>query len=42
MDTDEYEFEGVLENCLEFSQQKRIASETHDSLYHSNFRDWLG
>ncbi|MFS0515399.1 hypothetical protein ACEYW6_11845 [Nostoc sp. UIC 10607] len=42
IDTDEYEFEEVLENWLEFLQQKRIASETHYSLYHSNLRDWLG
>ncbi|MCC5667430.1 ATP-binding protein [Nostoc sp. CHAB 5784] len=42
IDTDEYEVEEVLENWLEFLQQKRIASETHYSLYHSNFRDWLG
>ncbi|WP_298905753.1 ATP-binding protein [uncultured Nostoc sp.] len=42
IDTDEYEVEEVLENWLEFLQQQRIASETHYSLYHSNFRDWLG
>ncbi|MEH2309613.1 hypothetical protein [Nostoc sp.] len=30
-------FEEVLENWLELLQQKRIASETHYSLYHSNF-----
>ncbi|MEH2464380.1 ATP-binding protein [Nostoc sp.] len=42
IDTDEYEVEEVLENWLEFLQQERIASETHYSLYHSNFRDWLG
>ncbi|MGF2036193.1 MAG: ATP-binding protein [Nostoc sp. CmiVER01] len=42
IDTDEYEVEEVLENWLEFLQQKRIGSETHYSLYHSNFRDWLG
>ncbi|WP_375507231.1 ATP-binding protein [uncultured Nostoc sp.] len=40
IDTDEYEVEEVLENWLEFLQQQ-IASETHYSLYHSNFRDWL-
>jgi hypothetical protein len=39
IDTDEYEVEEVLENWLEFLQQKRIGSETHYSLYHSNFRD---
>ncbi|MEH2078776.1 MAG: ATP-binding protein [Nostoc sp.] len=42
IDTDEYEVEEVLENWLEFLQQKPIASETHYSLYHSSFRDWLG
>ncbi|MEH2446116.1 MAG: ATP-binding protein [Nostoc sp.] len=42
IDTDEYEVEEVLENWLKFLQQQRIASETHYSLYHSNFRDWLG
>ncbi|MDZ8092073.1 MAG: ATP-binding protein [Nostoc sp. DedQUE05] len=42
IDTDEYEVEEVLENWLEFLQQKQIASETHYSLYHSSFRDWLG
>ena len=42
IDTDEYEVEEVLENWLEFLQQQKIASETHYSLYHSNFRDWLG
>ncbi|MEH1834601.1 MAG: hypothetical protein V7L29_21640 [Nostoc sp.] len=42
IDTDEYEVEEVLENWLEFLQQQRIASETHYSLYDSNFRDWLG
>ena len=42
IDTDEYEVEEVLENWLEFLQQQRIASETYYSLYHSNFRDWLG
>ncbi|MDF5738234.1 MULTISPECIES: ATP-binding protein [unclassified Nostoc] len=42
IDNDEYEVEEVLENWLEFLQQQRIASETHYSLYHSNFRDWLG
>ncbi|MBD2559516.1 MULTISPECIES: hypothetical protein [Nostoc] len=42
IDTDDYEVEEVLENWLEFLQQKRIASETHYSLYHSNLRDWLG
>ncbi|MEH2013610.1 ATP-binding protein [Nostoc sp.] len=42
IDTDEYEVEEVLENWLEFLQQQGIASETHYSLYHSNFRDWLG
>ncbi|MDZ8226401.1 ATP-binding protein [Nostoc sp. ChiVER01] len=42
IDTDEYEVEEVLENWLEFLQQKRIGSETYYSLYHSNFRDWLG
>ncbi|BBD66896.1 hypothetical protein NIES4072_58270 [Nostoc commune NIES-4072] len=41
IDTDEYEVEEVLENWLEFLQQQKIASETHYSLYHSNFRDWL-
>ncbi|MEH1904392.1 MAG: ATP-binding protein [Nostoc sp.] len=42
IDSDEYEVEEVLENWLEFLQQQRIASETHYSLYHFNFRDWLG
>ncbi|MEH2236422.1 hypothetical protein [Nostoc sp.] len=42
IDTDEYEVEEVLENWLEFLQQQGIAPETHYSLYHSNFRDWLG
>ncbi|MEH2177801.1 ATP-binding protein [Nostoc sp.] len=42
IDTDEYEVEEVLQNWLEFLQQKPIASETHYSLYHSSFRDWLG
>ena len=42
IDTDEYEVEEVLENWLEFLQQKPIASEAHYSLYHSSFRDWLG
>ena len=42
IDTDEYEVEEVLENWLEFLQQQRIASETHYTLYDSNFRDWLG
>ena len=42
IDTDEYEVEEVQENWLEFLQQQRIASETHYSPYHSNFRDWLG
>ncbi|MEH2274215.1 MAG: ATP-binding protein [Nostoc sp.] len=42
IDADEYEVEEVLENWLEFLQQQQIASETHYSLYHSNFRDWLG
>ncbi|MEH2453226.1 ATP-binding protein [Nostoc sp.] len=42
IDTDEYEVEEVLENWLEFLQQQRIAPETYYSLYHSNFRDWLG
>ncbi|WP_375515930.1 ATP-binding protein [uncultured Nostoc sp.] len=42
IDTDEYDVEEVLENWLEFLQQQRIASQTHYSLYHSNFRDWLG
>ncbi|MDZ8088946.1 MAG: ATP-binding protein [Nostoc sp. DedQUE12b] len=42
IDTDEYEVEEVLENWLEFLQQKQIASETYYSLYHSSFRDWLG
>ncbi|MEH1874040.1 hypothetical protein [Nostoc sp.] len=37
IDTDEYEVEEVLENWLQFLQQKRIASETYYSLYHSNF-----
>ncbi|MEH2290179.1 ATP-binding protein [Nostoc sp.] len=41
IDTDEYEVEEVLENWLEFLQQKPIASEAHYSLYHSSFRDWL-
>ncbi|MCC5598610.1 hypothetical protein [Nostoc favosum] len=41
INTDEYEVEEVLENWLEFLHQQRIASETHYSLYHSNFRDWL-
>ncbi|MFN6480328.1 ATP-binding protein [Nostoc sp. DedQUE07] len=42
IDTDEYEVEEVLQNWLEFLQQKPIASKTHYSLYHSSFRDWLG
>ncbi|MEH1805501.1 MAG: ATP-binding protein [Nostoc sp.] len=42
IDTDEYEVEEVLENWLEFLQQKPIGSEIHYSLYHSSFRDWLG
>ncbi|MBE8968241.1 ATP-binding protein, partial [Nostocales cyanobacterium LEGE 12452] len=41
IDTDEYEVEEVLENWLEFLQQQKIGSETHYSLYHSSFRDWL-
>ncbi|MEH1778150.1 MAG: ATP-binding protein [Nostoc sp.] len=42
IDTDEYEVEEVLENWLEFLQKQQIALKTHYSLYHSNFRDWLG
>ncbi|MEH2148339.1 hypothetical protein [Nostoc sp.] len=41
INSDEYEVEEVLENWLEFLQQQQIASKTHYSLYHSNFRDWL-
>ncbi|MBG1268756.1 ATP-binding protein [Nostoc sp. WHI] len=41
LNTDEYEVEEVLENWLEFLQQQQTSSETHYSLYHSNFRDWL-
>ncbi|WP_334981655.1 hypothetical protein [Nostoc sp.] len=42
IDTDVYEVEEVLENWLEFLQTQQITLKTHYSLYHSNFRDWLG
>ncbi len=42
IDQDEYEVELALENWLEFLQQQPIKGEMGYSLYHSNFRKWLG
>jgi hypothetical protein len=41
LDEDEYEVEEILENWIEFLQQREIAGQTCYSLYHSSFRHWL-
>ncbi len=38
---DVFDIQEVLDNWFEFLQQQHIGKETHYSLYHPNFRDWL-
>ncbi|MEO1373848.1 MAG: ATP-binding protein [Cyanobacteria bacterium J06635_10] len=40
-DADVLDIQEVLDNWFEFLQQKRIGKESHYSLYHPHFRDWL-
>ncbi|MCU0545500.1 MAG: AAA family ATPase, partial [Oscillatoriaceae cyanobacterium Prado104] len=42
IDEDEYDVEKVLDNWYEFLNLQEIDGEICYSLYHSNFRDWIG